>query len=364
MEHTTGSPEGDDEAGIPEAGAAAAGRRRPRALLMSVTALAAVAVLTLATVTRSPSVKAGADPEPSVSAPASTGSPALTDPASKAPPTTAPAPPATPAAPSRTPAVTTWRSVGRAVEAAVAGPAGSGTGDFAVGVTEVDGTAVATYDSGAGDDEFDTASIVKVDILAALLLNAQTRGTSLTAEQRGLATAMIEWSDNDAALALWNTLGRAPGLEAANAALGLGHTSGGPGELWGLTRTTAGDQLALLRAVFAGSGDSSPLSAASRAYIVDLMRSVIAEQRWGVSAADSGAGSGGYALKNGWLRRTATGLWDINSIGEVAYRGHRLLICVLSSGQPTRTTGVELVENAAVAAAKAFTAALAPASEQ
>jgi len=50
---------------------------------------------------------------------------------------------------------------------------------------------------------FETASIVKVDILATLLLRAQDNGRSLTSSESALATRMIRASDNDAATSLW-----------------------------------------------------------------------------------------------------------------------------------------------------------------
>lgn len=85
--------------------------------------------------------------------------------------------------------------------------------------------AVLDLDSGAGavsgDTAFDTASIVKVDILAALLLQAQDAGRRLTAAERSYAAKMIENSDNASATALWHTIGRSAGLDAANARFGL-----------------------------------------------------------------------------------------------------------------------------------------------
>ncbi len=69
-----------------------------------------------------------------------------------------------------------------------------------------------------------TASVVKVDILTALLLAARDAGRDLTAAERAHAEAMIVRSDNDAATALWRVVGRAAGLDAANARLGLTRT--------------------------------------------------------------------------------------------------------------------------------------------
>ncbi|WP_330341068.1 serine hydrolase [Streptomyces sp. NBC_00557] len=213
--------------------------------------------------------------------------------------------------------------------------------------------AVLAVDSGQsaayGDAAFDTASIVKVDILAALLLQAQDADRRLTAAERSYATKMIENSDNASATALWHTIGRAEGLDAANKRFGLTSTSGGEGGLWGLTQTTAADQLVLLRQVF---GEESELSAASRSYVQGLMESVEPDQRWGVSAVAEGSSC---ALKNGWLARSTTGLWDVNSIGRVTVDGAGYLVAVLSEGTESQARGIALVEAAAEAAVSAFT---------
>lgn len=197
------------------------------------------------------------------------------------------------------------------------------------------------------DVPYDTASIVKVDILSALLIQAQDAGRGLTQQERTLAEAMIEHSDNDAANALWREIGQAPGLKAVNKRLGLSSTVGGTGGLWGLTRTTASDQIGLLRAVFAADGTASAtkpaLTTASRTYIRTLMTRIATDQSWGVSAASDSA----WALKNGWLQRTTTGLWDINSVGQVTSGTHHYLVAVLSDGNTSMATGIKTVENAA-----------------
>jgi hypothetical protein len=200
-----------------------------------------------------------------------------------------------------------------------------------------------------GDGTFDTASIVKVDILAALLLRAQDAGRHLTAREKAYATAMIENSDNASASALWRSIGEGAGLDAANKRFGLTGTEGGSGLLWGLTQTTAADQLTLLQQVF---GDDSELTAASRTYLRGLMGAIAADQHWGVSAAADGSA---WALKNGWLARSATGLWDINSIGRVTAHGHDYLVATLSHGNSTQAKGISLVEAAAKAAVAVFT---------
>ncbi|MFJ8194963.1 serine hydrolase [Streptomyces sp. NPDC096094] len=219
-----------------------------------------------------------------------------------------------------------------------------GDNRMSVAILDVESGAMATY----GHDAFDTASIVKVDILAALLLQAQDQGRRLSTEERAQSAAMIQKSDNDSTSALWTRIGSAPGLDAANERLGLFQTQGGKGTVWGITQTTAEDQIRLLQSVF---GDKSPLSEASRAYIQDLMRHVVGSQTWGVSAA---ADSGTIALKNGWLKRTQTKKWDVNSIGRIQHEGRVYLMAVLLNGCSTQEVGISIVEQASRASATAF----------
>ncbi|MEW2518383.1 serine hydrolase [Actinacidiphila alni] len=352
----------DGPGAAPGAASGAAGRpwwaRRP--LVVSTTTVAAIAALTLAAVVHSPSARAGADGTatsgaaappatrtPEASRAATTPAPTTTSPA-VSPTTKAPSVKAAPSTPSAS-SVKAAASAQDELRTVLKALPDSGSGHYSVAVTDLDGGAVATYDSGA-TTAYDTASIVKVDILASLLLQHQHAGTRLTTGERALATAMIEESDNDAALALWHTIGSGPGLRAANATLGLDHTTPGSGELWGLTQTTAADQITLLRAVYSAAADS-PLSADSRDVVSGLMRAVDPDQRWGVSAADSDGA--GYAIKNGWLPRSATGLWDINSVGEIRHDGRTLLIAVLSGGHLSEQAGISLVERVAAATAEA-----------
>ncbi|MCQ4079053.1 class A beta-lactamase-related serine hydrolase [Streptomyces sp. RB6PN25] len=88
-----------------------------------------------------------------------------------------------------------------------------------------------------GSGSYDTASIVKVDILSTLLLQAQDARRALTDQEQDYATAMIEHSDNNAATALWDEIGAAPGLDAANKRLGLTNTQAGQNGYWGLTQS-------------------------------------------------------------------------------------------------------------------------------
>jgi hypothetical protein len=234
------------------------------------------------------------------------------------------------------------------VSAAVAPILAAGTGAAAVSVENLSTGAVGSDDG--DDDQFVTASIAKVDILATLLLRSQQSGTAPTAQEQALATTMIENSDNDAASDLYDDLGGAPAITAANQVFGLTDTTVGTDGFWGLTTTTALDQLQLLRVVF---GTDSPLTVANQQYIQGLMSQVETDQRWGVSAAaDSGTS---FMLKNGWLPNPD--LWEINSIGEIEHGGQTYLVTVLSDDQTSEDSGISVLQQIAASAVDAISSA-------
>ena len=147
-------------------------------------------------------------------------------------------------------------------------------GSVAVAVSDPGEGLTATYHP---DRRFDTASIVKADILAVLLIQHRQTGTPLSEGEQELATQMIEDSDNDAATALWDAVGGTMGMEAGNAALGLHGIRPGAGGYWGLTTTTASSELGLLSDL---TSARSPLPAAARRYELNLMRRVEPAQAW------------------------------------------------------------------------------------
>ncbi|GIG92748.1 serine hydrolase [Plantactinospora endophytica] len=194
----------------------------------------------------------------------------------------------------------------------------------------------------AGTRRFQTASIVKVDILAALLLRRQDQGRKLSANERQLARSMIVVSDNAAASSLYTAIGYRAGLTAANKTLGLRQTT--PNASWGVTTTTAADQLRLLTAITDPAG---PLSEASREFLLDLMGEVDKQQDWGITAAAGRTSTASY-VKNGWTTVDAdNGLWLANSIGRIVDPDRDWLVAVLSDHHPTQQKGIAAVEKAA-----------------
>jgi hypothetical protein len=223
-------------------------------------------------------------------------------------------------------------------------------GHLSVAVDDLTTGTDAAYDG--TDAEYVTASIVKVDILATLLYQNQQSGQSLTADEQELATTMIENSNNDSASALYSDVGTATGVDAANEVFGLDETTAGTAGYWGLTTTTVDDQIRLLRLVFT---QPSVLTAQSQDYIQGLMSQVEADQQWGVPAAADNESQ--FMVKNGWLPDPDTGLWEINSIGEVVHDGQRMLIAVLSDGNASEDSGISLVQQVATEAADVMAAA-------
>jgi beta-lactamase class A len=229
------------------------------------------------------------------------------------------------------------------VAAAVAPLIKADGGHVAVAVDDLTSGSEASYN---GTSELVTASIVKVDILAALLYERQKSGQSLTEQDEDLASTMIENSDNDSASALYADIGGPADLDQANQVFGLTRTTAGTDGEWGLTSTTVDDQLRLLRQI---TVTPSVLTAAAQDYIQHLMGDVESDQRWGVpAAADSGPA---YLVKNGWLPNPT--LWSINSIGEIDYSGHQMLVTVLSDDNSSEASGIATIQAVAQQAVSA-----------
>lgn len=188
-----------------------------------------------------------------------------------------------------------------------------------------------------GASRFDSASVVKVTILGAVLRKALDQHRYLTSTEVSRLRAMITKSDNNAASALWAQLGRAYLQHFLNIA-GMKQTTLGPGGYWGLTQITAHDEMLLLRLFLTPNAVLSP---ASRAYGLSLMAQVISSQRWGVPA---GAPTSLVVhVKNGWLPRATHG-WRIHSIGGFTWSKGWYSIGVLTQDNPTMAYGITTVQ--------------------
>lgn len=189
---------------------------------------------------------------------------------------------------------------------------------------------------------FYAASVVKVTILSALMLEKGSPAR-LTTAQRHLAYLMITQSNNNAATALWNEVGLG-GMRRFLYRAHMSHTI--LSYAWGLTQVTAADELTLLHLL---TSRGTVLSPASRGYVLRLMSEVIGSQRWGVPAGAPRDVT--VHVKNGWLPYPYGGDWHINSIGAFTGRKISYQIVILTGPTASRGQGeeygIETIEDAA-----------------
>src|SRR5207237_6857219 len=130
--------------------------------------------------------------------------------------------------------------------------------------------------------------------------------------------------------ALWTEIGGASGLAQANRVFGLTRTTPNRAGYWGLTTTTAADQVRLLGVLADPAG---PLSAGSRGYALGLLARVRAGQRWGVPRA--AAGPTAVYVKDGWLASVGDrGRWIVYSVGRIIRPGQEGFVPVFAGRIP------------------------------
>ncbi|MFF8385593.1 serine hydrolase [Streptomyces kanasensis] len=194
---------------------------------------------------------------------------------------------------------------------------------------------------------YDSASTVKVTVLAALLWDAKKHDRYLTGTEQSLATAMITKSDNAATSQLWKQLGTTK-IKGFLSAAGMTGTVPGGGGYWGLTQVNVRDEQRLLSLITARN---SVLSDNARAYIRKLMGQVVSSQRWGTPAGVPSSVSVG--VKNGWLQRSTHG-WRVHSLGAFQGAGRDYAITVLTHDNSTMDYGVTTIQNVSQAIHKAL----------
>jgi hypothetical protein len=215
--------------------------------------------------------------------------------------------------------------------------------DGGAGTVSVDAVNLGTGAHFAGGSRHGQwiASAYKLLLVEALLLKYDG---DLSASERSDAALAIEHSDNPAGYRLYLDLGGQAGMMEQLRRLGVRHFLPGVYDPT-LSTTCASDLVQVLRALV----NPTPLSAASRKYVLDLLRHVEADQRWGVGAA---ATDGDFVNKNGWLAidddnpagETDDGRWVVNSMGIVVVHRQRLLLAVMTQHNDGYTDGIKRVE--------------------
>jgi Beta-lactamase enzyme family len=214
-----------------------------------------------------------------------------------------------------------------------------------VGVAVLDLEQRVTY-QGGDTDVFALASISKLALTIGMLRRAELEDRDLTWPERTQLSLMLSESKNGPAVALWNELG-ASGVGSALAAYGIEGFWMPPDEQWGDMAASAED-VATVMQLFVAEG--SPLRQEDREQVLSLLQSVVAGQRWGVSAGiDFSDGVGAVlAIKNGWYPEDE--IWRVNSAGAVTVTGQtRYVVVVLSDGATNFSRAVRTVEEISAA---------------
>lgn len=216
-------------------------------------------------------------------------------------------------------------------------------------IRSVDGRRVTAYvwDERTGchywlypDRRQSTASVFKVMVMAGTLLEAEQAGRGPTGWEVAQMEPMITESANAPVRALWSSFGGAPWFAEQAQTFGLDQTvTVGDHETgWGATKTSAADQVHLLRQVILGHGGL--LGPAHRRWVLELMSSVVPDQRWGVGTAPPPGST--VFQKNGFAGVTA------NSVGVVRRAdGTHYVMAVLTTGWSHWTAGVPTVDRVA-----------------
>ncbi|MFF4830627.1 serine hydrolase [Streptomyces sp. NPDC001315] len=187
---------------------------------------------------------------------------------------------------------------------------------------------------------YDSASVVKVTVLATLLWDAKKHNRYLTSTEASLAKAMITKSDNTATSKLWKQLGLTK-IKGFLSAAKMTQTKPGANGYWGLTQITVTDEQKLLKLITA---KNTVLSDNARAYIQKLMGQVISSQRWGTPYGAPSSVS--VHVKNGWLQRSTHG-WRVHSVGTFKGGGHDYTITVLTHDNSTMSYGITTIQGVA-----------------
>jgi beta-lactamase class A len=179
-----------------------------------------------------------------------------------------------------------------------------------------------------------SASVVKSLLLAAELRRLERNEVALDATTQSLLRAMIVYSDNDAADAIYGRVGdpglidvaRSSGMERFTVA---GH--------WGNAQITAGDMARMfsdLESVYAGP---------QQEFALGLLGSIVPEQRWGIPAAAPQRWA--VRFKGGWV--TTDHGQITHQAAELRDSDRLLSMAILTDEQPSMAVGTETVRGVA-----------------
>ena len=179
----------------------------------------------------------------------------------------------------------------------------------------------------------ESASVVKVMFMVALLREPDVRHDALSPGERHLMGPMIKRSDNEAATAVFNRVGEAALYRLARDA-GMKRFQTQP--TWGLTHITARDQARFMFRL------DRFIPKRHRGYAMHLLTRIVSSQRWGIPPV----APRGWTLhfKGGWSGAPS---WRVNQVMLLRRPPRRLSLAILTREQPSMSYGTESIEGVA-----------------
>jgi len=183
------------------------------------------------------------------------------------------------------------------------------------------------------DRVHNSASVVKVMFMVALLRQPEVRDDALSSSERGLIGPMIKRSDNASATAIYNRVGEGALYELADDA-GMDRFTTQP--VWGLSEITPREQASFFLRL------ERYVPKRHRAYALKLLTKIVPSQRWGIPPA----APNGWTLhfKGGWSGRPN---WRVNQVMLLRKQQQRFAIAILTRDQPSKNYGEKTIEGVA-----------------
>lgn len=178
-----------------------------------------------------------------------------------------------------------------------------------------------------------SASVVKVMFMVALLREPDVRDDALTQGEKDLIGPMIRRSDNQSANAIYTRVGEGA-LYALARDAGMDHFS--TQSVWGLSEITAAEQARFFWRL------ERYIPERHENYAMRLLTRIVPSQRWGIPPA----APAGWKLhfKGGWSGRPS---WRINQVMVLRRPGRRFSVAVLTREQPSKNYGEQTIEGVA-----------------
>lgn len=183
------------------------------------------------------------------------------------------------------------------------------------------------------DRVHNSASVVKVMFMVALLRQPGVRDDALTAAEKALLEPMIKRSDNQSANAVYERVGEGALYELARDA-NMDHFTTQP--VWGLSEITAAEQARFFSRL------ERYIPEGHERYALKLLRRIVPSQRWGIPPV----APEGWKLhfKGGWSGRPN---WRINQVMLLRKPPRRFSVAILTRDQPAKEYGHHSIEGVA-----------------